>query len=154
MKTTNGSDKLTLNRHLIFIFFAMVLLLAGCAGSATKPVATEVEVSRPEWILNPEKPGYYSVVGAAPIQEVGGRTAQFRVAELKTRKELAQMIRVHIESTVQSTVEQRDGKITRQGDIEMKLQSSVELSLDAARIIEEWTDPKSGKLYIWLVTPK
>jgi hypothetical protein len=37
--------------------------------------------------------------------------------------------------------------------VETRLQSSVDLSLEAARVIEEWTDPQSGELYIWLVTP-
>jgi hypothetical protein len=27
------------------------------------------------------------------------------------------------------------------------------MQLDAARVIEEWSDPQTGNLYIWLTTP-
>jgi len=108
----------------------------------------------PAWILNPDKPGYQSVVGSAPQQDWGGREAQYRVALMKARQELAQMVRVQVETTAQYQIEDRDGKINRDSDIETKLQSSVGLSFDEARVIEEWTDQQSGELYLWLVSPK
>ena len=64
------------------------------------------------------------------------------------------MVRVRVESTNQYATEERAGKVTSSADQETKLQSSVDLSLESARVIEEWTDPKSGELYIWLVTPE
>lgn len=64
------------------------------------------------------------------------------------------MARVHVESTTQYQIEDRDGKVSRDSDIETKLQSSVGLRLDEARVIEEWTNPQNGDLYIWLVKPK
>lgn len=72
---------------------------------------------------------------------------------MKARQELAQMIRVHITSSSQSNAEDHNGKLTRDEAIEIKLQSSVDLELNSARVIEEWTDPKNGSLYIWLTTP-
>ncbi len=104
-------------------------------------------------MLNPDKPGYQSVVASAPRQDWGGHAAQYRVAEMKARQELAQMVRVRVESTNRYETEDRAGKVGRSADVETRLQSSVDLSLEAARVIEEWTDPQSGELYIWLVTP-
>jgi hypothetical protein len=128
------------------------LLLLGCAGAGSKAGGDKL-AGAPSWVLNPEKAGFVSVVGSAPKQDWGGHAAQYRVAEMKARQELAQMVRVRVENTSQFATEDRAGKVSRSADLETKLQSSVDLSLEAARVVEEWTDPKSGELYIWLVTP-
>lgn len=142
------------------IHLIAVLLMVGCASSRSNLVSvspnsgsTIIDAKRPAWILNPDKPGYQSVVGSAPKQDWGGREAQYRVALMKARQELAQMVRVHVESTNQYQIEDRNGKISRDSDIEIKLQSIVGLSLDEARVIDEWIDPQSSELYLWLVTP-
>jgi hypothetical protein len=132
----------------------VALLLPGCAGTSQKSGGPNVGSGSPAWILNPDKPGYQGVVGSAPKQDWGGREAQYRVALMKARQELAQMVRVQVESTTRSRVEDRAGKVSRDADIETRLQSSVSLSLDQARVIEEWVDPQSGELYLWLVTPR
>lgn len=137
----------------MFSCLGVALLLIGCAGVGSK-AASEKQVSGlPSWVLNPDKPGFQSVVGSAPKQDWGGHAAQYRVAEMKARQELAQMVRVRVESTNKYATEDRAGKVSRNADVETKLQSSVELSLESAKVIEEWTDPKSGDLYIWLITP-
>ncbi|MDP2805125.1 MAG: LPP20 family lipoprotein [Gallionellaceae bacterium] len=110
-------------------------------------------MSSPSWVLNPEKAGFISVVGAAPQQDWGGRDAQFRVALKKAHQELAQMVRVQVQSSSRFKSETSKAGLTQDADVETRLQSNVGLSLDAARVIEEWTDPQSGVLYIWLVTP-
>jgi len=73
---------------------------------------------------------------------------------LKARQELAQMIRVHVASTTRSQVEDRGGQVTRNVEMDTRLQSTVTLSLGRARVIDEWVDPETGELYIHLVTPK
>jgi len=140
--------------RIILYYLAAALLLPGCAGSGSKPGGSNSDVGSPAWILNPDKPGYQGVVGSAPKQDWGGHAAQYRVAEMKARQELAQMVRVQVESTTRYKVEEHAGKVSRDADIETRLQSSVNLSLENARVIEEWVDPKSGKLYLWLVTPR
>lgn len=138
--------------RIIIFCLAAALLLPGCAGSGSK--AGGSNAGAPAWILNPDKPGYQGVVGAAPKQDWGGLEAQRRVALMKARQELAQMVRVQVESTTRSQIEERAGKVSRDSDIETRLQSSVALSLEQARVIEEWVDPQSGELYLWLVTPR
>jgi hypothetical protein len=131
----------------------VAVLLAGCGSAGPKAGDGKLVSGAPSWVLNPDKPGYQSVVASAPVQDWGGHAAQFRVAEMKARQELAQMVRVRVESTNRYATEDRAGKVGRSADVETRLQSSVDLSLESARVIEEWTDPKSGELYIWLVTP-
>jgi len=139
-------------RNLVTALLAAVLLL-GCSGAGPKADNGQLVSGAPSWVLNPDKPGFQSVVASAPTQDWGGHAAQYRVAEMKARQELAQMVRVKVESTNRYATEDRAGKVGRSADVETRLQSSVDLSLEAARVIEEWTDPQSGELYIWLVTP-
>lgn len=136
-----------------FIGLVAALLLLGCAGTGLKAGSGKAVSGAPAWVLNPDKAGYVSVVGSAPKQDWGGHAAQFRVAEMKARQELAQMVRVRVESANKFATEDRGGKVSRSADVETKLQASVDLSLESARVVEEWTDPQSGELYIWLVTP-
>lgn len=137
------------NRTLVIL--VTVFLAAGCAG--TKPFA-QAEVSYPAWVLNPDKPGYIGVAAAAPKQERGGREAQYRVAQMKAYQELAQMRRVHVASTNRLTIEDHGGTVTSNLDVKTQLQSNVALGVAEAKVIEEWVDPQSGDLYIWLVTPR
>jgi hypothetical protein len=139
---------------------AVLLFLAGCAvpeGGAQKlgsPAVVSPKVSSPSWVLNPEKVGFISVVGSAPKQDWGGRDAQFRVALTKAHQELAQMVRLQVQSSSSFKSETHNGAVVAQdADIETKLQTSVGLRLDAARVVEEWTNPQTGELYLWLVTP-
>lgn len=128
--------------------------MAGCASHGSRQNGSNVDAGSPAWILNPDKPGYQGVVGSAPKQDWGGLEAQRRVALMKARQELAQMVRVQVESTTRYKVEERAGKASRDSDFEARLQSNVTLVLDQARVIEEWVDPQSGELYLWLVTPR
>ena len=129
---------------------AAALLAAGCAGSGAKR-ATKVY---PPWVLNPDYPGHIGVVGSAPKQDMGGSEAQYRVAMLKARQELAQMIRVHVATTSRTKIEDRAGQVTRELDMETRLRSIESLSLERARVINEWRDPETGELYIFLITPR
>ncbi|MBI4808399.1 MAG: LPP20 family lipoprotein [Nitrosomonadales bacterium] len=137
----------------LFIYLVAALLLLGCTGTGQKAADAGGIPGAPAWVMNPDKPGYTSVVGSAPKQDWGGRAAQLRVAEMKARQELAQIVRVQVESMNKFKTEDRSGSVSRTGDVETRLRSSVDLSLESARVIEEWTDPQSGELYIWLVTP-
>ena len=135
----------------LFVSLAVAMLLLGCAGGPA-PANQKLGSGAPSWVLNPEKAGFVSVVGSAPKQDWGGHAAQYRVAEMKARQELAQMVRVRVESTNRYSTEDRAGAVSRNADVETRLQSSVDLSLESARVIEEWTDPQNGDLYIWLIT--
>lgn len=131
-----------------------LLLLCALLAPSAWGAGPEGVAATPYWVLNPFKPGYLSVVGSAGKQDWGGRDAQRRVALMKARQELAQMIRVKVTSSTQARTEDRDGKIVRDASIETSLQSNVDLKLDAAQVVEEWVDPNTGNLYLWLTTPE
>jgi hypothetical protein len=143
---------MTVSREF-FAVFAVALLMLGCAGGGQKAAEGTAVPGAPAWVMNPDKPGYTGVVASAPKQDWGGHAAQYRVAEMKARQELAQQVQVRVESVNRSRTEDRSGAVSRSGDVETRLQSSVDLILEKAKVIEEWTDPRSGELYIWLVTP-
>jgi hypothetical protein len=145
-------------RVYLIVLLLATISLAGCAvpEGSHKMVSSAVvtpKVSSPAWVLSPEKTGFVSVVGAAPVQDWGGRDAQYRVALKKAHQELAQMVRVQVKSTTLVKSEVSKDGLKQEADIETRLQSNVGLSLDAAQVIEQWSDPHSGMLYIWLVTP-
>jgi uncharacterized lipoprotein YajG len=136
---------------ILVVLAAAGLLLAGCAGTSSK--TAKPNKVYPAWVINPDYPGHIGVVGSAPRQDMGGQDAQHRVAMLKARQELAQMIRVHVESTTRSEVEDRGGRVSRDLEVQTRLRSTEALSLERARVVDEWVDPETGELYIHLVTP-
>lgn len=135
------------------VFFCMLLATVSCTHATDRPAAVAAGSSFPAWVQNPDKPGYLSVVGSAKKPEWGGHDAQYRVALMKARQALAQIVQTRVSSSLQMSTEQSGGQVTRDVDAELRLSSSVELQLDSARVIEEWSDPQTGTLYIWLVTP-
>jgi hypothetical protein len=133
------------------ILAVAVVLIAGCAH--TQP-ASQTQAAYPAWVLKPDKPGLVGAVGAAPKQDSGGREAQYRVAQMKAYQVLAHMQRVEVTSTNRSFLEERSGKVVRNDDIETSLKSNVALRVSEAKVIEEWVDPKTGELYLWMVVPE
>ncbi len=135
------------------LFFCALLATVSCSHATDRSAAVAATSPAPVWIQNPDKPGHLSVVGVAKRQEWGGRDAQYRVALMKARQALAQIVQTRVSSSLQMSTEQSGGQVTRDVDAELRLSSNVELQLDSARVIEEWSDPQTGTLYIWLVTP-
>ena len=69
--------------RICLIHLIAILLMVGCANPSSNLVntstdsgSTVIDSKLPAWILNPDKPGYQSVVGSAPKQDWGGREAQ------------------------------------------------------------------------------
>lgn len=137
-----------------FMLFCALLATVACTHAVDTPRVVAVATSSaPAWLQEPDKPGYLGVVGAAAQQEWGGRDAQYRIALMKARQALAQIVQTRVSSSLQISTEQSGGRVNRDVDAELRLNSDVQLQLDAARVIEEWNDPQTGTLYLWLVTP-
>jgi len=135
----------------IFPYLVAALLIQGCATKGED--RAENQDNKPAWVLNPSKTGFISVVGSAPKQDWGGTEAQHRVAEMKARQELAQMVRVQVKSTSQYKTEVRSNNVLNESNTDTELTSKVDLILEKAKVIEEWTDPTNGWLYLWLTVP-
>ncbi|MDH4190434.1 MAG: LPP20 family lipoprotein [Betaproteobacteria bacterium] len=146
---------LTRRSAKVLALVVVALGLAACASGAGRNVAPAKPVKNyPAWVLNPDQPGLIGVIGSAPRQEMGGRDAQYRVAMIRARQELARMIRVQIQATSTTRVEERNGRATQDFDSEMRMRANEALRLDRARVVDEWVDAETGELYLHLVTPK
>jgi len=134
--------------HLIAALF-----VAGCSAPHANS-GTDVSARLPAWVLNPsDKPGYMSIVGSAPKQSKGGAEAQHRVALLKARQELAESRHVQLKSVLIARTEGSAGQVSRSADIMTQLTSNEILNSDSIRVVEEWTDPLTGMLYVWYQIP-
>ncbi len=139
----------------ILALAAASLVAAACVTGCGSTAPAKPAKVYPAWVMNPDLPGYTGVIGSAPPQDMGGRDAQYRVAMLKARQELARMIRVQVEAKTTTRVEQRNGQqATQEYDSEMRLRASEALQLDRARVADEWVDSETGELYLHLITPK
>ncbi|MDH5765468.1 MAG: hypothetical protein OEZ38_05565 [Gammaproteobacteria bacterium] len=106
----------------------------------------------PYWVINPEIDGFVAVSASAPKQNMGGEQAQRRVALTKARQQLAEHIRVRVQSEYDTFIEESNGKVTINQDLKAKMQSRVLMDMGKARILNEWVDPASGELFIHYVT--
>ncbi len=126
-----------------------LLMIVSCSQTPVTPLDT-----KPRWVMSPERPGYISVVGFAPRQQDGADDAQYKVAMMKARQELAQMVRVRVQNTLQQTVREANGAVTTQGGSVTTLSSTAALRLDRAEVNAQWKDPTDGSLYILLELPE
>lgn len=106
--------------------------------------------NKPDWLVSPERNGFISVVGYAPKQTSGGSAAQRRVALMKAQQQLAQIVRVRIESTFQHEQLVTNGMATQSSVSSTRVSSSAALKLNNAEIGAQWFDPDNGDLYLLL----
>lgn len=150
-----------------FQAFALIIFLASgliaCQSTAHKPgqssqttgQSKKVAVSKyPYWVEDPSLKGHIGVVGSAIKQDWGGKQAQHRVAIAKARSELAKAFQTHIDSVNRLTITDRGGQASTEFSQDTTARSKQALRLHDATVLEEWTDPDTGELFIWLVLPK
>jgi outer membrane protein W len=105
---------------------------------------------KPSWIVSPERNGFISVVGFAPKQSVGGEAAQRRVALLKARQQLGQMVRVRVENNFRHEQQVVNGYVSQTVDSDTRLSSQAALNLSNATVTAQWFDSANGDLYLLL----
>jgi hypothetical protein len=146
------------NKSLTILCLAALVSLPACKSSSTKSpdkarnVTSKQSVNtsnQPYWILDSQLKGHLAVVGSAGKQDFGGKEAQYRVAISKARAELAKIYRTRIESVTE--MNQSDQGTTM--NTATRASSSEGLRLHDAIVLEKWTDPATGELFIWLVLP-
>lgn len=129
-------------------FFFVALWLAGCQSSSP---ASSI---KPEWLISPERAGTISMVGYAPRQADNNESAQYKVAVMKARQELAQMVRVRVQSQSELAVTDNNGTVSATANQATRLTSKAALRLNDARVTRQWTDPADGGLYLLLEIPE
>ncbi|MEK7813646.1 MAG: hypothetical protein AAB296_07780 [Candidatus Desantisbacteria bacterium] len=106
----------------------------------------ESQPALPAWFY---QPGVLGAVGAAEKQEKGGYAAQKRLAIVIAQAEIAKQIEIIINTELQTE------KTMVNNDYHSKLSSlskqETQQLIKNAVVKEEWTNPKTGELYVWVV---
>ncbi len=127
----------------------LVVFLAACSTPNSPATST-----RPQWVFSPERSGFISVVGYAPKQTSGDTEAQQRVALMKARQQLGQMVRVRVENTAHQVQVVQNIKSTLAVASDTRLSSSARLNLGNAQESALWLDPANGDLYLLMELPE
>jgi hypothetical protein len=132
------------------VVLPLLFLLVGCQ---TAPVSKLSANAAPSWVVSPERSGFISVVGYAPQQPDGNESAQYKVALMKARQELAQMVRVRIQNKTEQTLIDDNGKVSSTGNSATQLSTKAAIRMNAAEVNAQWIDDKGG-LYLLLERPE
>ena len=139
-----------------------IFLLQACGTSAVKkePVvdsksavittpnsAPAVIKDHPSWLDDPRFSGHIVAIGSAGLQKWGGEQAQYLSAMDNAQQELSIEFKKH----QKALLELKKKQPAQDKDLDQKIKT---LLLHDAIVKEEWKDPKTNRLYLWLVLPE
>jgi hypothetical protein len=102
----------------------------------------------PVWLKSPALENHLAVISIAPMQKIGGLQAQYLSAI-----ETAQNLLTEKFKTFQSDL-QYIKQNNNSPDARAYTYSAIkDLVFNQAIVKDEWTDPQSGQLYLWMVLP-
>lgn len=134
-------------RFTFFIIVLAFILLAGCAAETQSGV--KLVNGKPYWFYNPSLNGKIGGVGVSGIH-VDGKTGQKSLATQRALEEIARQMGVKVDSYASLRTSTTDNSATVSGE------SSSFFTVDGkevkAMIKEEWEDPYTHELYVWMVT--
>ncbi|EDP73807.1 LPP20 family lipoprotein [Hydrogenivirga sp. 128-5-R1-1] len=110
----------------------------------------------PVWVYNPNYGGYLGAVGIAKKPQRGGYPQQKRIAIMIAQSNLAKQIRLLVNAEIYTEklrISKKDYEIYKS---KLKSLSKQEASayLRNTVVKDEWIDPKTGDLYVWVVLEK
>ena len=116
-----------------------------------------LENGYPVWFINPNLDGFIGAVGIA--KPIGGKSsvvAQRRTAKALAMSELARTISVLIDTEVQTKKLNIDSSTLNYYETKVSTMSrhKAEEALNNFEIRDEWIDPATNELYLWLVITK
>ena len=127
----------------------LALLLSSCSTGPASPGG----VQYPAWYEDPSYPGYIGVTASAPPQSMGGLEGQRRAALLIARAEMARMKSVQVQSLSLSSTTTTAAGVTFSNE-DFRLAGSTQiLQLNNVVVKDEWINPETGELFLWLVYP-
>jgi hypothetical protein len=142
---------MTWKRALLRPFLATLFIAA--SGCGTGPVSQSSDVDLPVWYDDPSLPGYVGVTASAPPQSIGGLEGQRRAALLIARAEMARMKSVQVQSLSQSSTTTTSSGVTFSNEDFRRVGSTQLLQLNNVVVKDEWINPETGELFLWLVYP-
>ena len=110
----------------------------------------------PVWFATPNMDGYIGAVGIARQPSRGGIAAQRRTAKALAQNDLARSIKVIVDTEVsieKLNVDTQTLKYYR-SKVSTLSRHQAEEALSDFEIRDEWLDPKTKELYVWLVLRK
>ncbi|RMD46739.1 MAG: hypothetical protein D6834_02025 [Aquificota bacterium] len=126
--------------------------------SAKKEVKSKYPLKNgfPIWVYNPNYGGYLGAVGIARKTKRGGYPQQKRVAIMIAQSNLAKQIRILVNAEVYTEKLRISKKDYETYKSKLKSLSKQEASayLKNTVVKDEWIDPKTGDLYVWVVLEK
>ncbi len=137
---------------LTFILF--FLSLPSFAGTEISQAKHPMKADYPVWFQNPNHDGYLGAVGIAKKQSDfrTQRLVALRIAQSELAKEIELIVHSEIvlekrltEKGLSSEYSSSLRSVSRQGTAQLIKDSLVK---------DEWTDPKTGELYLWVVIDK
>jgi len=137
-----------MKNHLIFLL--LLNFLVSCQSAPVSKVSSNVA---PNWVSSPERTGFISVVGYAPRQPEGNESAQYKVAMMKARQELAQMVRVRIQNKTEQTLIDDNGAVSSSSSVATQLSTKAAIRMNGAEVNAQWVDDNGG-LYLLLERPE
>jgi hypothetical protein len=100
--------------------------------------------NQPKWVTNPHfDKNYIGGVGSVKLENISNYYAR-KLAQARARADLA----MYLETTVNTTIISDNKNISQKS-----IQSSKKI-LKNSFILDEWTDQKTGELFVWVVIEK
>ena len=115
--------------------------------NATPNSAPAVIKDHPAWLDDPRLSGHIVAIGSAGLQKWGGEQAQYLSAMENAQQELSIEFKKH----QKALLELKKKQPAQDKDLDQKIKT---LLLHDAIVKEEWKDPKTNQLYLWLVLPE
>ncbi|WP_456401210.1 LPP20 family lipoprotein [Persephonella sp.] len=109
----------------------------------------------PVWVYNPNYDGYLGAVGIAKKTR-GGYPQQKRTAIAIAQANIAKQIRLIVNAEVQTEKVNIDTKTLQyyKSKISSLSKQEAQVYLKNTKVMDEWIDPKTGDLYVWVVLEK
>jgi len=109
----------------------------------------------PVWVYNPNYDGYLGAVGIAKKTK-GGYPQQKRTAIAIAQANIAKQIRLIVNAEVQTEKVNIDTKTLQyyKSKINSLSKQEAQAYLKNTKVMDEWIDPKTGDLYVWVVVIK
>jgi len=119
----------------------------------TLPDRNSQDSSLPHWVvmLPPnEDPNVISIISSSVKQPFGGIEAQRRSALLRAKSEISKIAKTRIKAN--QLIESNDihGAVEENYDMNVQERSLNWLSFEHLNIKEQWIDPASGELFMWV----
>ncbi len=122
----------------------------------TSPAESGLIEGTPPWFFNPGHEGYLGAVGMAKKQARGGYAAQKRLAVTIAEAELSRQVEVLVNAELNTSRIVTHAEADASYRVKLRSMSRQESRqmLKNAVVKDEWLDPETGNLHVWLVIEK